>query len=462
MSRILRTILSNIALLAVSFVLAIIIWVNAVQGDDPLRSQFIQVPVQFVGLAETSRLLNPTQQNAQVVFEGRSSVLRQMSGEDFRATVDLSNVPFGQETAVDIDITTNVNGIRILSQSPEQVEVLVDQLMTRNIPVELEIRGTVARGHEPGEPLVEPEFITVSGTASQVEPLAFARATVFLNNDREIVVARPQPVIYNRQGRIASTGGLDLSTEQVQVTIPVNETAGVAERLITVSWTGEPAPGYRMLSVEVTPASVLVEGLPTQLARLNRVQTEVIDVTGLEETFQQQVVLDLPNGVSLVEVEEIFVTIEIEPLLTTSVYNLQPELQRLGSGFQARIQPEEVQVVLFGPLPVLNTLLEDEVSVKLDLLGLGVGTYNLPPLIDFPERGVELRSVQPNLISVEITELITTTATISNAGVLQQPLFSNQYAVFGDQFSASSQQVAISRLPARHYSQPMVNQYYEQ
>lgn len=428
MSGLFRSALSNLATLILSLVLATIIWANAVQGDDPMRSQFIQVPVQFVGLAENSRLLTPSQQNVQVVFEGRSSILRQMSGEDFQAIVELSNVPYGVETAVDISITTDTQGIRILSQSPEQVTVLVDQLMSRTIPVELEVRGTVARGHEAGDPLIDPSTITISGIASQVESLEFARITVFLNNDRETIVTRPQPIIYNRQGRIVSSGGLDLSTEQVEVTIPVNETAGVAERLITVSWSGEPAPGYRLLSVEVNPPSVLIEGLPTQLARINRVQTEVIDVTGLEETFQQQVVLDLPNGISLVEVEDIFVTIEIEPLLTTSVYNLEPELQRLAPGLQAQVRPEKVQIVLFGPLPVLNTLLEDEVHIRLDLLGLEVGTYNLPPLVDFPERGIELRSVQPNLISVEITELITDT--ITNTEAIQLPLFNNQALSF--------------------------------
>lgn len=457
MSNILRSVLSNLATLLISLILGIIIWANAVQGDDPVRSQFIQVPVQFVGLADTSRLLSPAQQNVQVVFEGRASLLRQVTVEDFRAVVDLSEAPFGQETAVDITTTTDTNGIRILSQSPEQITVLIDQLMTRTIPVELEVRGTVARGHEPGEPLVEPETITVSGIASQVEPLDFARVTVFLNNDRETAVARPQPIIYNRQGRIASTSGLELSTEQIQVTIPVNETAGVAERLITVAWTGEPALGYRLLSVEVQPPSVLIEGLPTQLARINRVQTEVIDVTGLEETFRQQVVLDLPNGVSLVEVEEIFVTIEIEPLLTTSVYNLQPELQRLDPNLQASVQPEEVQVVLFGPLPVLNTLLEDEVSVKLDLLGLEAGTYNLPPLVDFPERGIELRSVQPNLVSVEITERITDTITGTEA---LQPsnrysVFSNQYAVFSIQYSVGSEPLIMDKLTTHYALRPI-------
>jgi len=31
----------------------------------------------------------------------------------------------------------------------------------------------------------------------------------------------------------------------VTVTVPVEEAAGFADKLVTVVWTGEPAPGYR-------------------------------------------------------------------------------------------------------------------------------------------------------------------------------------------------------------------------
>ena len=85
----------------------------------------------------------------------------------------------------------------------------LEQLVSREVPVVLDIRGSVARGHTQGEPLVDPQTITVVGTADEVEPLDSARVTVFFNNVRDTVTSTPFPIFYNRQGQIASISGLD-------------------------------------------------------------------------------------------------------------------------------------------------------------------------------------------------------------------------------------------------------------
>lgn len=417
--RFIRNVLSNLATLLLAFVLALIIWVNAVQVEDPIRSAFLQIPIEFVGQPENSKLMTPTSQSVQIVFEGPDSVVSQLTPQNFSAVVDLSQVPFGEPAPVNVQVRSMVPRVIVLSQSIETLIVHLEQLVSRNIPVTLDIRGSVARGHTQGEPVIDPPFITVVGTSSQVEPLDVARATIFLNNERETRVYTSQPIFYDKQGRVASVSGLSLSTEQVTVTIPVSETAGFAEKLISVDWIGEPAPGYRLLSVEVNPPSVLVQGRQAQLNQLNRVQTETIDITGLQSSFRQQVALVLPDGITLDEVEEVFVDIEIEPLLTTAIYNRVPQLQGLGRNLEARVVPESVRVVLFGPLPDLNALPEEEVRVTLDLFGLDTGTYSLQPDVDFPGQGIELRSIQPAQVMVHITRTPTVTNQLTTTLHLQ-------------------------------------------
>lgn len=105
------------------------------------------------------------------------------------------------------------------------------------------------------------------------------------------------------------------------------------------------------------------------------------------------------------------VTVEIEPILSTAVYNRPIEFQGVEAGMDATATPEEARVVLFGPLPILDALTEDEVNVTVDAFGLVTGTYSLEPVVTFPDRGLELRSVQPPLITVEITPTITNNLT---------------------------------------------------
>jgi YbbR domain-containing protein len=291
------------------------------------------------------------------------------------------------------------------------VEVLLEQQVSRDIPVELDIRGEVARGHAQGKPLVEPTVITISGPASLIEQLDFALATVFLNDALETTIGEHRPIFYDEQGRVASTANLNLSTEQVQVTIPVIESDGFADKLITVDWVGYPAPGYRLLSVTVEPPSVLVKGLPARVNALTRLQTEPIDITGLTSSFTQQATLDLPSGVSLDQDQEIFVTIEIEPILSTDTREREVEILGLREGMEASLEPEQVRVVLFGPLPVLDTLVADDVRVTVDVFDLISGTHRIQPGVDIPERGIEVRSIRPETIRVTITQTLTRTIT---------------------------------------------------
>jgi YbbR domain-containing protein len=408
MIKFVRFIISNLFTLLLSSILAFLIWVNASQTEDPIQDRWLQIPLEYVGQPEDSVLLSAQRQSVQIFFEGPSSIVSQLSANDFSAIVDLSQVPFGEEVPVTIQVQAKNDAVNVLSQ-PEPVSTLLEQLVTVEIPVELDIRGEVARGHVLGDALIDPQFITVSGPASRAEILDRARATVFLNNDRESIIEQTQPIFYDRQGRVASVNGLNLSHDQLQVTIPINEAENYAEKFISPDLVGEPAPGYRLLSATIEPPSVLIQGRPTQINAITQVRTEPVDLTGLTESFRQQVSLELPDGITLDEVVEVFVDIEIEPFLTTRPYNQSVVVQGLAEDLDADIEPENVRVVLFGPLPVLETLVDEEVRVTVDLFGLEAGIYSLDPVVNFPDRGIELRSVQPSLVTVNITRLITIT-----------------------------------------------------
>jgi YbbR domain-containing protein len=405
-----RTLISYLGSLLLALVLASIIWLNATRTQDPITTQFLQLDVNFVGQPENSILAKPDKQSVQIRVEGPQSALNQVSLTDFNAFVDLTQTPFGESVSMPIEIST-LNSDLDISPIPNEVEVLLEQQVSRNIPVELDIRGEVARGHTQGNPLVEPTAIIVSGPASLVEQLDFALATVFLNDTLETTIGEHRPIFYDEQGRVASTANLNLSTEEVQVTVPVVESDGFADKLITVDWIGYPAPGYRLLSVTMEPPSVLVKGLPARVNALTRLQTEPIDITGLTSSFTQQATLDLPTGVSLDQDQEMFVTIEIEPILSTDTRERKVEILGLREDMETSLGPEQVRVVLFGPLPLLDTLAADDVRVTVDLFDLAPGTHFIQPDVDIPDRGIEVRSIRPETIHVTITQTLAQTIT---------------------------------------------------
>ncbi len=291
-----RSLTSNIALLLISLFVAILIWINAMQTEDPTRAEFLPIPIQFINQPENARLVQPSRpQTVQVWFQGASSVVTGISADDFLAVADLGNVPLGEETAVSIQARTTVNGITILSQSPEVLNIFIEAQISREIPVVLDIRGQAALGHETGEPLIEPPFIMVTGPAGQVEAIEAAVVTIFLSNVRETAVYTNEPIFYDEQGDPISLNNLDINPESVEVTIPVTQANGFAEKVIVVDIVGEISDGYRLLSVTADPASVLLKGSTRALADITSITTEPVDITGLTEPTTYQVLLIYPT-----------------------------------------------------------------------------------------------------------------------------------------------------------------------
>lgn len=407
MIRLIKSLAANIATLGLALILAVIIWGVAVRESDPLDLVQFEIPVQEIGRPE-DRAIGGIPSTVVIGVEGPSSILNQLAQDDFTAVIDLAEVPPG-ESVVPIDVRFDQRGVDLSWQVPEQAVLDVERIVTREVPVEVEVRGEAARGYIMGSPVVDPETITVSGLGSRVESLAEARVTIIMEQPQQDVVRTRRPTFYDQQGNVVSTANLNPETEEVVVTIPVEQLAGYAAKPIIVEWTGEPAQGYRLLNVNVEPDSVLVTGPPSQLDQLSRLRTEMIDITGLKESQSFPVTLNLPEGIQLNEVQPIVVDIEIEPILTTSILRKAPEIRALGEGLTMTTKLEDVRVFLYGPLDKLDTLVDEDVRVTVDLFGLDAGTYSLEPDADVFINDIEVRSIQPPELTVTLTRTLTAT-----------------------------------------------------
>lgn len=400
--RFLRSLVSELATFLLALLLAVIIWTAAVQANDPITSRSLELPIEQRGLLPAEGEVILQESSVRLTVEGPTSVLRPLTDADFAAYVDLSQISFGQ-SEVPIVLEYSASQVEVVFQEPTITQATAEAIIDREIAVDIQLRGDVARGHTMGEASSDPPSILVSGPASRVNQLLDANVSIFLDSPREDFVQVRRPIFHNRDGRVASLSGLTLSTEEVLVTIPVREVEGVAEKAIIVNWSGSLAAGYRLLNVTVEPNSQLVSGAPAVLAAVRNISTEAIDISGLDESFTLPVALNLPEGVQLEEVQPVVVSFEIEPIYGTTVIRRIPELRALGEGLTAVVEPEQVAVTLFGPLPLLDSIVDDDVTITLDLLNLITGTYAIEPLVTVLASGVEVRSYQPEFVTVVIS-----------------------------------------------------------
>jgi YbbR domain-containing protein len=76
------------------------------------------------------------------------------------------------------------------------------------------------------------------------------------------------------------------------VKVTLDETITKTVKVI-VPVTGALGKAYYVKSVEVTPQTVVIEGTSSEIGRTKNIKTEPLDITGLDETFTQDLRLDL-------------------------------------------------------------------------------------------------------------------------------------------------------------------------
>ena len=83
---------------------------------------------------------------------------------------------------------------------------------------------------------------------------------------------------------------INISPSSVKVITEETATKTVRVRPVVV---GEPERGYFVKSVEVAPQTLVIEGIRSEVGKINIIRTEPLDITGLNESVTQDVKLDL-------------------------------------------------------------------------------------------------------------------------------------------------------------------------
>jgi YbbR domain-containing protein len=304
---------------------------------------------------------------------------------------------------------------------PQSVSLELDSRAERSVPVRVEILGEPALGYIKQSTVIEPREVTVSGPTSYVTNVVEAFASLSVQNadadiERELQV-RPQD---SDGGRVL---GVTLKPEEVDVRVPIEPSDYYRPLAVKVVLTGEVASNYRVTDIKVEPPAVTVFGDPGDLAALEGfIETKPINVSGTKESLVVQPSLNVPARAVVVPGQEVEVRVLVEAIQSSLTVKDTPEIQGLGPGLTATISPETVEIILSGPLPVLDALEDNDVRVILELFELSLGAHQVEPQVIAPD-GVTAQSIIPTTVQVEITNApptpagkrpITATETITN------------------------------------------------
>lgn len=398
-----------------AFALAIAVWISSVTSADPDQTRTLEEPVVIEVIGQPSNLVfsKPIPKEVEVTLRAPSSVwaLIEANPQIVRAVLDVSGLSAGDHS-LDLQIQINARPVQIVSASPSFVDFTLEPLITKAMDVDLRVSGEVAVGYQAGDANFEPVQVIVSGAQSQVQKVSRVRASIDLNRIRENFDQLIRIEAVDERGQLVN--GVSVSPEAVQVMIPVTQEGGYRDVAVKVTTLGRVASGYRLTDISVSPLVVtiysedpaLVNSLPGVL------ETQPLDLQNAQDDITTRLRLSLPAGISVIGEQTVLVQAGVSPIESSvTISSERIEIIGLDSSLNVQISPTNVDIILSGPLPVLDTLTRQSVRVTVDLTGLAAGTYQLSPTVEVLVANVNVESILPNTIEVVLTPVASSTPT---------------------------------------------------
>ncbi len=422
-----KKLLEHPGLKLAALAVAILIWLIITNFNDPIMTMtFTDIPVMVVNSSYVESMgqsyrISDNYDTVNVTVRGNRSNVERLSPTSITATADLTQIISFETDPVMVPTSINVPGITSdnVTSSPRNISIELEDMVSNDFVIAA-TTGTTrpSNGYEVGKLEVTPDTLTIRGPGSLVNIIERVTANVDVTNLRKDSDMKPQIKIYDRNGMEftdAQMSYLTLSMDEDDIIVHVTLYRVVSGVTIQAETSGEPAPGYQVGKVTMTPSTVSVVGSQDALALLEQngniitisADSGLINIEGA--TSDQEIRLDLsrlmPEGIKLAQdvSSMALVNVQILPYNSKSISVATKDIRTTGlaEGMNCVFGVNRLEIKVQASDENLESLDAGSIDMAVDLTGLTAGTHSLPVMITLPE-GCEL--VEDVIVDAVLTE----------------------------------------------------------
>ena len=401
-----RWIGTNLTSLILSLLLAMVIWISAVTSGNPNVEAELSIPFEVRQQSSDIAIVDLVPQTIDLKVLAPQSIIQGLEEVNpLVAYINLTDITAGTyRFTVMIQIPDQLKPIRILEQNPEKLELKVSNLVSKLLPVSIQVEGEPAIGYQTSGLSWDGSSTTVTGLDSKIQEVATVVGILDIADATGSISRSISLEARNTAGEIVD--GVMFQPESVLVNQSISLQGGYRNLAVNVTTQGVVEPGYRFTSITPAPPTVmvfsedpqLVEGLP------GYVNTKPLNLNGVDGYLETILELDLPEGVTVVGDPTVLVQVSVTALETSMVITREIEVIGLLPGLNAQVAPSHVSVRVSGPVPILENLTLRDIRVVVDLTSLEAGTHTLTPTVEILPSDIVWEDVSPATVEIVIVE----------------------------------------------------------
>lgn len=298
-----------------ALILGFLLWSYIAAGVNPTQSMTINdidVSIDNPEILKRQQLeiVSHNPDTVTAVVTGKRISLGFMEKSDVQASIDAGELHEGKQTAkIHYKLPSN---IYINNDSTQKMEVLVEKIVHRNIPVQVTGQGTLPKNYVLESLTPTPKMVTVTGPRTVVDSIDHLEAGYDISSLTSDTSANVPIVPVDKSG--AEIDGVNLSLSSVNIAASVYKIKSVP---IKVAEQGKYLQGKKISSVNVTPSSLQIKGKTEAVNKVFEIETQPLEKEQMEKSGLVHTGLVFPEGISPVE-ELPEVTMEVTVLDETS------------------------------------------------------------------------------------------------------------------------------------------------
>ena len=381
---------NKIISLLLAAVISVSLWVYVVTTVTPEDSQWIRnIPVTFAnedGLFSDRNLTLTQGRNATVDLRvyGKRQDLLKLSNSNITITADLADVlgpgEWQLRYTVEMPETVSDNDISIESRSTYEIDVQVDLLSVKEIPVQAVFQGSVADGYVQDPIELEYDTLEISGPQDQVSQVDHAQVVLERTNLSKTVSDSLTYTLMDAEGNEIVSDEIHCSVDKIGVMMTVSM---VKELPLTVQFIDGGGATEEHVVSSIEPSTITVKGSAEDLEGMNSLNVGNIDLSTVptNKAYTGTFNIVLPDNLTNMTGEETAaVTVELKNLKEKTLRVTNLELANTPSNLKAALGTVSLQIKVRGPSDVMDAVTASSIRAVADLssIGTSTGQFSVP------------------------------------------------------------------------------------